>query len=1747
MKSHSELLSWTAIRPWSPSRLWAPALMLGLAGFSPACVALRAQVAGQSATRGLLDKADTLEQRGRMDMASQTWQQVLLADPRNTEALAGLARAAKLNGDQALAKTYLDRLRAINPNDPGIQRAESLQTRKDNNTLLQQAGRLAQAGQYEQAMQVYRQIYGNEPPPGDAALGYYETEAATEAGRAHAIAGLRALAAKFPSDSRYQVQLGRILTYNPKTRTEGRRLLEGYPKDSQAIAALRQALLWDAQSPASAADIKAYLAQHQDAQLAQALKDQPHETPRAAADRVRSAEDQAGYRALNAKHLDEAERHFKASLAENPNNANALAGMGYIRMQQSNFGGAINFLAQAKANGAKDPGLDAALATSRFWNTMADGAAAVKANDLSGAEKNYRQALMMRPGSPEALEALGGTLLTAQKYDAAETVFAGFVKARPQAPHAWRGLFQAQYGGGNAPQAIETEQKIPVAVRAQLMQDPIFLQALASAYTDSGRPADAQQVLQAALNLPVPADAKGLESDTQMQFAGLLVQANRLDQAYSLYRKVLERDPKNIDAWKGLVRVQHAMGQDAQALQTIASMAPPVYDAAMRDAGFDQTVASINQGENRLDVAQEVLERAIAAQSAAGQKPSTAVEIQLAGIYLLRGNAAQAYPIYQKVLTAEPERLDAWKGLLSALHSTGRDREALAEVQQIPTPVRARLEGDVDYLQTVGSIYSGLGQPAASQNFMARVQQYYTNQRLAPPADISIQNAWLLYNSGNDQGLYRELMTIGGRADLTDEQRRTVQTIWTSWAVRRASQAAASGHSARSLEILNAAARAFPDNPGVLKALAGGYASAGQNKQAILIWKAQDLSNAPAADYKAAVGVALAADDMKDAETWLRFGLNQYPQDAQMLLLGAKFEQARGDTNRAAEYYRASLQAMQPSGPADELAAELTRPLPSSTRRGVGGRQSHDLPTLLQPGLVDGAAEVTPPPVDPLYLPSFGDQMGVAPAAAPAAAYPYPSGGVNLPSYRSNPATAPYAPPAAAPVNTNSGARTTLRDYVPQASSDAPVPMDGTEIPQFFTAEAEEPEVPQSRLPEGVPSPAEVERQQIARLTQQAIAASALPPIASTQSELAQSTMARPLPPGVLTQQPTGLISAPAPMAKPQSAQNEEVYGAYVPYVSPVPTPVRLGSAPVEVAMVQPEVTDILPMAQYAPEFTAYSRSPEIAAAKAAAARRQKANANSEAAVSAPPVEEYSNAPTRNAQYVASGQQAPQPSTRTRGRARAAQNPAPASAPQQAAPAAPGLTYPGVGVPPAYQSYSPSYPPSAPTPAPAYFLGQPPTDADLAAKDLPPLRGIYDANAPAQLPLTQRQQAERDLAALEGSYSGWLGGTGYGRYRSGRVGLDRLSDLETSFEASAMLGNSVRLSVIPTAIFLNNGAVDPNVYTGSGTVLGSYLLENPITPAQQYASGLGGEVQVATQHFAAAVGYTPYDFLVRNVTGRLSFQPIKHFTLFGERQPVKETQLSYAGLRDPGSATPVFGGNIWGGVVSTGGGIRFDLGDERSGFYISADGSDLTGVHTLENSKFEGLMGAYFLAHTWPAYGKLNVGATLYGAHFAHNERGMSYGLGGYFSPNVYFLAAIPVSFTGAYKTNFHYSIAGSVGLQTFAEDNAIFFPLDPALQTAFSSNANCTLAGITAHSAACAQYPTNSDTGLNYGLNAEGAYRIADHWYAGGFLSANNTNNYNSVSGGFFIRYMFRPQVPTENYPTGLFPTDGFRPVRVP
>lgn len=210
----------------------------------------------------LIEKAHALEARGRPDMAIQLWQQILLSDPKSTEALAGLAKDYKLIGSADQSNAALDRLRSVNPDDPNIGRIAALSSTRVQSDRLRQAGEMARQGKPDEAMKIYRELYGDRPPDGDIALAYYQTLYGTKNGKEAAVSAMRALAQRNPGDTRFVVELGIMLTYDAKTRAEGIRILEAHPKDSNAQTALRQALIWDSANPASAAELRGYLKEH---------------------------------------------------------------------------------------------------------------------------------------------------------------------------------------------------------------------------------------------------------------------------------------------------------------------------------------------------------------------------------------------------------------------------------------------------------------------------------------------------------------------------------------------------------------------------------------------------------------------------------------------------------------------------------------------------------------------------------------------------------------------------------------------------------------------------------------------------------------------------------------------------------------------------------------------------------------------------------------------------------------------------------------------------------------------------------------------------------------------------------------------------------------------------------------------------------------------------------------------------------------------------------------------------------------------------------------------------------------------------------------------------------------------------------------------------------------------------------------------------------------------------------------------
>ncbi len=995
-----------------PSHGYAAIVALGFALLpGPQAFASGAQEEG-SPTAVLLSRARTLEGRGRLDLARQDWSQVLLLEPNDAEALAGLVRAARAEGREADAKQYLDRLRATHPKGPELLRLENSGKGHDASAEIAEADRLARSGDNQGAFALYKRVYGLTPPPGAPALAYYQAEAATEEGRPQAIAGLRALGDRYPSDARYPVTLGRVLLASARTRAEGRTLLERYPGNPEAVAALRGsgvagdaaanfsspsakrpdtvAATRTAEAPAKPVPKPAPgtpISPSVVAQRPSAAAEAPHTVPGTTRPETTAAvgvmtrpalrtvstggtaprhgaflsQEQAGFAALNGHRMSDAEGIFREILNGDPTNPRALAGLGYVRQSAGNLKEAVTLFERAQENGDRSLALTRTLVNAQYDLALQGASAARSRGDLAGAETQLREATRERPSDPEALEQLGTVLLQAGRSEEAIPVFTRLTQVRPMSPTAWRGLVISQASAGKAAGALATDSRVPAEVKTPLQGDPSYQQALATARNGAGT--------QVARVEPPPAIQPPSSPPPAKPAAAPPVVHPDRPPATPVPRTTTP-------APSSRPSTPVANGAAPESSSTSAKPASP---AATNPATPTAPARPAQRPASHPKTAPPAVPSAAPPKPVApppAPVPPARSEDSLAGertadgeMALSHGENARAADLFLDAVKRQPERPNAWKGLIQSLHAGGHNGEAIAALAQVPLVPRAVLDRDATFQVTVGEAYLGAERPSEALHAYARAQTVFASQKLPPPLELVLRITALLASRHDDANLYRELAYLDDRRDLTDVQRREVQMIWTGWAVRHARALAAAGDQQRAVAVLNAAAEAFAGNPNVISAVADGYAGVGLPKEAVALYKARDLSNAPAHDLVSAIGVGIAARDYRTAEGWARAGRERFPSDPEMLTVSAELAQARGHEARAIELSRQAKALAPAQDPGQVLTAELRE---AGAGHGWRSAPAGQLSVLLSPGdaagpsaISQGARPFLPTPAEP--------------------------------------------------------------------------------------------------------------------------------------------------------------------------------------------------------------------------------------------------------------------------------------------------------------------------------------------------------------------------------------------------------------------------------------------------------------------------------------------------------------------------------------------------------------------------------------------------------------------------------------------------------------------------------------------------------------------------------------------------------------------------------------------------------------
>lgn len=412
---------------------------------------------------------------------------------------------------------------------------------------------------------------------------------------------------------------------------------------------------------------------------------------------------------------------------------------------------------------------------------------------------------------------------------------------------------------------------------------------------------------------------------------------------------------------------------------------------------------------------------------------------------------------------------------------------------------------------------------------------------------------------------------------------------------------------------------------------------------------------------------------------------------------------------------------------------------------------------------------------------------------------------------------------------------------------------------------------------------------------------------------------------------------------------------------------------------------------------------------------------------------------------------------------------------------------------------------NAAAPALASAAGAPPVPVNPFRQGPPPESG---AGAAAN-PLTA--DIDRQIREVREQLATWVQlGPGF-RARSGSPGLDQLSEMTVPLMASLSPGGYGRLTFTATPVLLQGGTLYDT--PTSLAQFGTNALGGAVAPGDQNAQGVALELAYAYGWLKADVGSTPIGFRTQNIVGGVELSPEiapgLRLRVAGERRAVTDSLLSYASTVDPRT------GEVFGGVVRTRGHLQLELTRGLANFYIGGGGSALSGRNVASNTSWEfGAGGSY---PVWRAKGEeVRAGLDLVYFGYDKNLRYFSLGQGGYFSPQNYFAALIPVSYTSTGE-NLTWTVGATLGIQSYNESASNVFPNDPGLQQALVAESYTNAAVVT-------QYPSDSKTGFTGGAHGSFDYRIDTGLHIGGTLRYDRAGDWNEVKGLLYARYVFNP-----------------------
>ena len=1622
------------------------ALLLGLFVIMSSQVPVSAQE--NDGTDKLIQQARYWEDRGRFDLANESWLKLLRVQPDHPEALAALGMNEARAGRTVPAQVYLQRLREAHPGHANIGLLEgAISAGGLDQEKLNEARAQAQAGNYDRAVRIYKDAFGENPPAGRLGLEYYQTLGGAKGGWEPAKQGLQDLAAKHPNNPEFQLAYAQHLTYREETRREGIRLLTGLSSNpnvaKKATEARRDALIWLNAGSKDVPLYDTYLKGNPDdrrvkEKLARVKRDNAAPAiSRPAVPAPQKTDPLAGlnknaFEALNNGRLAEAEQGFEQVLKRNPNDADALGGLGIVRLRQERFANAVNLLEQSsrvQPNRAKR--WREALGTARYWVLVRRGQAARKDNNLMEAEKWFRQAIPMNPNEITPRVELADILMESDRPEEAEREYRQVLKRDPDNGAALRGIVTILQKRGLKDQALSFAERLPPE-----QQKKIY-----------------------ALNT--------LKAEVLRDRAQKAEAANQLAVAEQYLREALFLDPSSPWTRLQLASVYRGQGRLREAKTLIESLLEGTDD--IPDAYFIR--ALIAEEEQDWWGGLQALER------------------------IQPGSRTPAMADLQRRMWVRYQATRA-----GALARMGRT----AEARQILDQISPALAESPDMMGSIAQAYADVGDEVTALSLMRKALT--TSD---PDPGLRMMYASLLFKLRQDAEFDVQLQNLIGDPRLTPQQRVDLARLQVAHGLRQADQTREDGDLATAYEYLAPLLRVNPNDPRLLSALARLYNDADEKAKALGIYEKVvqvDPENIDA--YKGGIGAALELGETARAEALLNAAMQIDPGNPRLYALAGQLARQQGNNARALEYYRQALR-LDGERNADEL----------------GGPSWRNAPTLhlLEPGSVQQAPrhpQYEQYGYDPGYSSNpFGTPRPTSSGWQQGSQEPVPSwhnGWSMQPvaSYGVQGNQPQYSPPTGMDRTAAPGER--LTDEQIRAIADSAARVRPRTV--GYSPDRHKPDYQMSAQESARDTGVFFARDNETAAEAFQISghgyrdANLAPRVAQG---VAEGELIRTAHGGYPDMHSQEQFAPPQSYSQPGYSQHPVRSGPVAgpvtqPYSAPAPPPVRL-AAPVN----QQGYYDPSGGYQYRPSTPQYSP--------------PQTSSSTYSGYSAPSGEYpvYQSAPP--ASY--SSYKNPPPVNYS-----AYKNPPPVSYSSYKNP--PAADYSSYKNPPPPQQYPVYQPPvaAAPPQYPVYQrpapqprpVAPPPVSRPRPRPPYPAYRDPVLTPAPTGRVATRRARDPRDdildeIIDIRAERSAYAAAGMSFRNRDGQEGLSQLFDAEGIIEGGIPFGpGQLSLRAIPT--FIDAGTVSGE----EAEVFGTVPLAEALIPGtadtiseEQQDSGIALGAVYEAGPFQVDVGATPIGFEVDNAVGGVVWNPKGkrwNVRLEAARRAVTDSVLSWAGTVDPVT------GRTWGGVTKNGirGDVSFDAG-RSSGIYANAGFHALEGENVESNSMAE-LGGGVYTRVLQRPNDQVTAGLNLTTFFYDKNLRQFTFGHGGYFSPQSYFSIGVPVELIGRRGAT-SYRVGGSLGWQTFNEDDAPFFPNDSDLQTA--------IAALPVTS----QHEGQTSSGILLTGKADVEHLVTPNVAVGGTIRGDNATDFTEFSALGYLKYYFRPQVSPKIPPKPLQP----------